>query len=282
MKVEEKLEKLEKIYKGNKLSHAYLVETNNIELCYKDLLNFIKRISCNNDYRENCNECNLCNLINTFNLPSLVVLEPDGKNIKKEQVVELKKRFSTIPVFTKENIYIIKEAEKLNGSSANTMLKFIEEPSDNILGFFLTNNLNNVISTIRSRCEILNFYYENSYEDASEDYYEAIYCYIKALELEKRDKIMYNKNVLLKTFSEREDIEKIFKIMLNIYTNYYLFKLKNISLKEDKCNFLKNYSLIDLKNRIELITKFLGDIKTNANIELLLDKYVIELSDCNV
>ena len=36
--------------------------------------------------------------------------------------------------------YIIKNAERLNPSSANTILKFLEEPEDNIIAILLTNN----------------------------------------------------------------------------------------------------------------------------------------------
>ena len=43
-----------------------------------------------------------------------------------------------------------KNAEKLNGSSANAMLKFVEEPTEGILGFFITNNKDVIIPTIKN------------------------------------------------------------------------------------------------------------------------------------
>ena len=63
-------------------------------------------------------------LIDSNNLPSLQIIEPVGKFIKKEQIVDLKNKFKYKPIYSKNNIYIIKNAEKLNTSSANTMLKF--------------------------------------------------------------------------------------------------------------------------------------------------------------
>ena len=74
------------------------------------------------------------------NLPSLIIIEPDGLNIKKDQILDMMEKFSTKPVFTKFNIYVIREADRFNQSSANTLLKFLEEPEDNIIGFFITNN----------------------------------------------------------------------------------------------------------------------------------------------
>ena len=38
--------------------------------------------------------------------------------------------------------------------AANSMLKFLEEPEDNIVAILMTNNINNVLSTIISRCKV--------------------------------------------------------------------------------------------------------------------------------
>lgn len=202
------LENLVKYYHENKISHAYLIETNNLEKCYLDLLEVIKQIFCQNEYNKECNKCNICNLVNQNYLPSLVVISPDGMNIKKEQIVELKKKFSTVPIYTKENIYVIKNAEKLNGASANTMLKFLEEPEQNILGFFITNNANNVISTIRSRCEVIKVLYDiheldinNITNDINKDKFDVAIEYLFKIEVEKKLGIMYNRDVVLNKFS---------------------------------------------------------------------------------
>ena len=63
-------------------------------------------------------------------------------------------------MFSKYNAYIIKEADKLNSTSANILLKFLEEPDTRTLAFFVTKNSKNVLSTIKSRCQLLkdNFY----------------------------------------------------------------------------------------------------------------------------
>lgn len=281
------LENLVKYYHENKISHAYLIETNNLEKCYLDLLEVIKQIFCQNEYNKECNKCNICNLVNQNYLPSLVVISPDGMNIKKEQIVELKKKFSTVPIYTKENIYVIKNAEKLNGASANTMLKFLEEPEQNILGFFITNNANNVISTIRSRCEVIKVLYDiheidinNITNDINKDKFDVAIEYLFKIEVEKKLGIMYNRDVVLNKFSEREDIKTVFKIIFIIYEEL----LKKVMGLDNKFNFEKINELSSLDKdkvlrRINLVTKFIDDIDSNVNVELLLDKFVIELGD---
>lgn len=54
-------------------------------------------------------------------------------------------------------VYIINGADKLNKQSANSILKFIEEPDNNITALLVTDNLYSVMPTIRSRCQILSF-----------------------------------------------------------------------------------------------------------------------------
>lgn len=281
------LENLVKYYHENKISHAYLIETNNLEKCYLDLLEVIKQIFCQNEYNKECNKCNICNLVNQNYLPSLVVISPDGMNIKKEQIVELKKKFSTVPIYTKENIYVIKNAEKLNGASANTMLKFLEEPEQNILGFFITNNANNVISTIRSRCEVIKVIYDiheldinNITNDINKDKFDVAIEYLFKIEVEKKLGIMYNRDVVLNKFSEREDIKTVFKIIFIIYEEL-LKKVMGLDNKFDfeKINELSSLDKDKVLRRINLVTKFIDDIDSNVNVELLLDKFVIELGD---
>ena len=159
----ENINNLIKKFNENKLSHVFLIETNDKSAVLTDLLELIKVINCpENEYDLECKKCNLCHLIDTNSLPSLKIIYPDGQAIKKAQMEELKNDFVGIPYLSKYNIYILCEAEKLNASSANTMLKFIEEPEANILGFLITNNKENVIETIKSRCEIVKVNYNTN------------------------------------------------------------------------------------------------------------------------
>ena len=280
----EQLEKLVTYYHENKLSHVYLIETNNINKCIYDLKEVIKKFFCENEYEKECKLCNICNLIEQNYLPSLCIIEPDGNSIKKEQILDLKKKFSSIPIYTKQNVYIIQNAEKLNGSSANTMLKFVEEPADYILGFFVTNDINNVISTIKSRCEIIKVKYDESelniktiYNDENKDYFDVAKDYLNKLEVEKKHLILYNKDIVLNIFSEREQIRKLFKIILIIYEALLNNKLGK-NMENNDFIFLDFLTSKEIIQRIKLVTNLLEDLEYNANIELLLDKFVIELS----
>ena len=270
-----------KQYREKKLAHAYLIETNNTSKLLEDLKALIKAINCPEEYQEKCLKCNLCNLINKNNLPSLIMIEPDGTSIKKGQIEDLKISFETKPIYSKYNTYIIVSAEKLNSSSANAMLKFVEEPTEGILGFFITNNKDVIIPTIKSRCQVLVATYEsdnileklNITAEELTNYQTIIKDYLNRI---NNNSFINNKDLILSKLSERKEIETLFKIIFEIFYNNFL---KNINKEYDQ-------TLIEIYNEennnkiikeLNIITKFLQDLSYNVNMEILLDKFVIEM-----
>ncbi len=261
-------------YRENKLAHAFLFETNDFTRCYNDILLFIKKLNCPFSYSDNCSEeCNICNLIDNDTLPSLITINPDGQFIKKDQILDMMDKFSTVPVFTKFNIYIINNAERFNSSSANSLLKFLEEPQDNIIGIFITNNKENVISTIRSRCQIFSCNYDFSITDSlDEDVLNDVKLYLNAIYKSKED-LLYNKTHMSGYYKERIEWEIFFNTML-----YYLKDCYS-SDRTDKIKMVEEIKKDNIIKIIVLIEKILLYIKSNGNIDLILDKFVIEMRE---
>lgn len=281
-----KLEELANRYRENKLAHAYLIETNDYNTAINDIKEFLKIINCPNEYNENCTKCNICHLINKDNLPSIKIIEPDGAIIKKSQMEELKENFSTKPIYSRYNVYIIKNAEKLNSSSANSMLKFIEEPTEGILGFFITNNKDVMIDTIKSRCQtiILKYEIKNLAENlgiSEEEYAKYIDKIKNYLKLIKSSEIINNKKELLTVYTERKDISNIFQIIFNIYYENFL-KSNNQEYNDDIANVYEiKEKNTDFIKKLNIISKLIQDLSYNVNMEQALDKFVIEMRDSN-
>ena len=280
------LNELVKRYREKKLAHAYLIETNNYDKALQDLKEFIKIINCPEEYKKKCEKCNLCNLINKDNLPSIKIIEPDGASIKKVQMEELKEAFSTKPIYSRYNTYIIMNAEKLNSSSANSMLKFIEEPTDGIIGFFITNNKDVMIETIKSRCQSLILKYENkniveSLGINAEDYnkyLEIIPVYLKKIESKE---LINNKKELLTIYPERKDVANIFQIIFSIYYENFL-KMNNKEYNQNIANIyeIKEQSA-NLIKKLNIIMGIIQNLSYNVSIEQALDKFAIEMRDSN-
>lgn len=150
---------IENIISFNKLSHAYIIEVNDYDSDYLLVEAFVKLILCKNNVKKvsdlNCDKCEICRLVDDGNYPDVLVVEPDGKEIKKGQLLDLQKEYNNKSMLDSNRVYIIKEADKLNLAAANSILKFLEEPEDNIVAILLTKNRYQIIDTILSRCQII-------------------------------------------------------------------------------------------------------------------------------
>jgi len=83
-------------------------------------------------------------------------VESDTQVIKKEQIQQLFTEFSKTSLQHQRKVYVIEDAEKLNTASANTLLKFMEEPeSKTSVGILVASNQQALLDTIVSRSHIL-------------------------------------------------------------------------------------------------------------------------------
>ena len=264
---------IEKIMISNKLSHAYLIETEDSSTEFPLVLLFVKMILCpleiNKCDKLNCSKCNVCRLIDEKNFPDFEIIEADGNQIKKNQLLELKDEFHKTSLIGKRRVYVIKDAEKLNPSSANTILKFLEEPEENIIAILLTRNRYQVLDTILSRCQIL------ALNDASMmiRYDDEIALFIKYLFNGKALFIHYKEildNILVDKNKAKEVFEQVEKIILGylggkLNSDYDLTIFKEI----EKKTLLKYVSIIE-----EEIPKLVYNINYKLWLDSIYTRFV--------
>jgi len=145
-------------HKMGRISHSYIFEGPNGTKKTSTAFLFAKSLLCTNPNGFNpCNSCHNCRRVETRNHPNLFYVKPQGKVIKKEQIQELINEFSKASVEKGPRIYIIEEADKLNLTSANTLLKTMEEPGADIYQVLITENYSALLKTIISRAETIHF-----------------------------------------------------------------------------------------------------------------------------
>ena len=271
-------------FKNNNNCHAFLFETNNLMKCHDSLIEMIRKISCLNEAKDDCN-CKICNLIRVGNNPDLIDLYPNGKEYKVDQINELLEIFNTKPILSKYKIYIINEADCLGTLCSNKILKFLEEPESMIVGFFITNNLQGVLSTIQSRCEIFNFNYEQlnvlDILDINENEFEKFYNQALNLIFLMNDSPKYILMVESKKLLtlERDEMLKLIKIIKNMYILKYKILMNEIKKAEYMEQILDNISTDDIiliVKRIKLLDNILNDLKFNVNKELIINKLFLK------
>lgn len=140
-----------------RLSHAYLIVGNKGTGKRAIALQLAKTILCEEKKNaEPCHQCVVCKRIESRNYPDVYWVEPTEKgSILNEQIDELQKEFVYSSLEAKEKVYIITHGDRLTVNAANRLLKFLEEPNQRATAIILTENLQSIIPTVRSRCQIL-------------------------------------------------------------------------------------------------------------------------------
>ena len=91
-------------------------------------------------------------LLNQTSQEILFLKAEENKNIKIEDVRNLKQIISNTSLIDQPRFIIIDEVEYLNGNSANALLKILEEPSLNNFFILINNQQSDLLKTITSRC----------------------------------------------------------------------------------------------------------------------------------
>ena len=142
--------------KRKTLSHAYLLSGNPGTPLFAVAKYLAKSILCDNPDPLACDNCITCLRIDSNNYPDVIILDGSKATIKKEDIINIETRFEKTALESKNiMIYIINLVENMTIEAVNSMLKFLEEPDSPVYAFLTTNNENNVLPTILSRCQIL-------------------------------------------------------------------------------------------------------------------------------
>ena len=110
--------------------------------------------------------------------------------------------------------------KKMNISASNTILKFLEEPSDDVVAIFVTSNQFNILDTIKSRCQIIRLQYEDSSDISFSD---DVLSFIEDINNRKSNDLLlkfnyYNNNLFKDksmSISFIRELLKYYEILLN-------------------------------------------------------------------
>lgn len=153
---EKNKELLNQIIRTNNIAHSYMFigkESIGKMLFAKE---FAKAILCINDSKP-CGECKSCIEFESSNNPDFEIIEPDGNNIKIEQIRELIKKVYEKPIVSNKKVYIINDSNLMTKEAQNSLLKTLEEPPEYVTIILIASNENLFLPTIKSRCTKIMF-----------------------------------------------------------------------------------------------------------------------------
>lgn len=258
-----------------KVGHAFLF---NVDDSYDTSLaiNFIKEILKNDiidvDTDDSQYEKFSYQLDNNI-FPDLMIIKSFDKVIKKEQILNIKAEMKEKSINSGKQFYIIEYAENLNSSSANALLKFLEEPDDEIIAILVTKNINKVISTIVSRCQIVNLNHYNRKKD--EQYFELALKYLLIYE-DKKEKAVSYLSELYEISSD--DLKGMINSWIYIYKNVLKLLLNKDSEEANNEYILalsKKNNIESVIDKLDKLEKMSNLILYNVNVRIILDELFI-------
>lgn len=104
-----------------------------------------------------CYECPSCQKIMGSNHPDFKVIEPSGLSIKIEQVRQIQRDVALRSYEGGWKVFIIEDAETMTPEAGNSLLKVLEEPPGDSVLILISHNYLEVLQTIRSRCQVMEF-----------------------------------------------------------------------------------------------------------------------------
>lgn len=230
---EKNIKYLSNVIDENKLSHAFLVESNN----YEDVMNSVFKLFLEKKM--------IFNIDDIENNISVRILRPIDNLIDKDQILNLQEFLSTMSFDGYYKLFFILNAGLMNEQSVNKLLKVLEEPNEKVVGFLISDNSNELLPTLISRCQVLKNDIDASNVEVDEDIFNNL-CKFKNFNFE--DYIKF-----------KVVVSKLDKVVINNLFLKYLAYLDN----ENDIFYLK-------------VNDFLNNIRYNVNIDLALDKLYFE------
>jgi len=171
---------LQKALAANKLAHAYIfagpdgvgkfataTEWGKVLLCNDPI---IEKIS-DGVFYDSCGQCQSCKVFEGAAHPDYHSVHKElrqytkdgkGKTTPIDMPIDVIREFliekvADRPMMSKRAVYVICEAEKLNTSSQNALLKVLEEPPEYCFIILLCSKVKTLLATTLSRCQVVQF-----------------------------------------------------------------------------------------------------------------------------
>jgi DNA polymerase-3 subunit delta' len=104
-----------------------------------------------------CDECASCVKIASGTHPDVVLVAPEERQIRIEEIRMIDEALSFRPFEGRKKVVIVDDAETMNIPAANAFLKTLEEPPKESVIILVSSRPDLLLPTIRSRCSRINF-----------------------------------------------------------------------------------------------------------------------------
>lgn len=264
-KSDEKLiERIGRAIHSGSVSHAYIIEGDSCVDKEAFARDFLKAVCCENMPGEGCGECLMCRKIEDGNCEDLYVVRAEGgtvKSVKDDAVSQLQENLHKKPA-GQRNMAIICNADTMTKRAQNRILKTLEEPNPGTILILLSENRENLLDTIKSRCICYRLNgEENTDSEALKDANSIVDAIID------RENFFEIRQLLGKCVKSRDDAFRILDGLERIY--------RNLLLEKDSRG--KLFKKEDVFRSVELIEEARRDLIANVNYNYALRNLMLKI-----
>ena len=166
----------QRAYAAGKMPHAYIFAGiegvgKNKTACEWAKLLLCEDVVTEGGFADSCGRCQSCKMFEAGSHPDFnpvykellqYTKDNKGKTTPLQLPIDVIREFliekaSNRPGLSKQRVFVVSEAEKLNNSSQNAMMKVLEEPPGYCCIILLCTRMENLLPTTKSRCRIISF-----------------------------------------------------------------------------------------------------------------------------
>ena len=153
---------------AERLPHAIIIE-GDLGTGKRTLAKYLAMASVCDEENRPCGVCRNCHLAEIGSHPDIETVAPEEKkvSITKDQIESLRTTAYHSAHTAKRRVFIIEQANTMNATSQNKLLKVLEEPPSDVVFILITPSAEALLETVVSRCLVLSLF-APAFEDALE------------------------------------------------------------------------------------------------------------------
>lgn len=265
--------------KSKKIPHSIILQGNaGLGKCTFAKL-IAKLIFCENFFDTTCDECSNCKKIDNDVHPDLIFPETSGalETYNIATVRKIREDAYVLPNDANFKVYVFKDADNMNTSAQNALLKVIEEPPKHVIFIFTCKKSTSFLDTILSRSQVFSL---NAVDKSKAVEFIAKKVPELSIEVIKKSVDDFNGNIgksleFLKSDGKNEAMTVAEGILKALLTPNEFEVLRAVSqIKSDK-NFFKqvlNNMLLILRDA--MVFNYITVLETSADLARQISKKI--------
>lgn len=297
-----------------KYAHAYLLNGEKGTPKMETAILLAQSILCTEGNGFACEICDTCVRIKNHTYTDCRYIDGETTSIKKNDILELQEEFNKTAVeMGGKKVYIMNYAENATPDALNSLLKFLEEPTNDLLAILIVEQIDRLLPTIISRCQMIPFRKVNVKEvyelcvkenmnslDAyllshlvgnkteieemmeDESYQKARILAMQMLEDFTKDKYLALYHLQKDGFKEKKGIDKQqFMQFMHILTLFYKDVIRQQSLCVDESwnQLMKKYQVQACIQYLKVCNETMDKCGKSVNLNLLVDQLLAQLKE---